>query len=360
MLGIGAFPGSSEPQLVEHSSPPAPDVGQVLCQTIELGVCGTDRDILESTSPMVPAGESHLVLGHECLGRVVEVGGNVSDFSPGDLVVPVVRRAFDRSHPRPDMLPFGTFTERGIVLEHGFSFPFWLDEPRYLFHVPAEIADVAVLTEPLSVAEKGVNEAIALQRGRLGPSAWQEKTPRVLVTGQGPIAFACVLVCRCFDWPTTVYGRDPADTFRSQLAQQLGAKYIPAQHFTAEPHDVEQDGFDLILECTGNDAVLMETAQSLATCGVMVWLGSSRLPRPLPHNLDVLMRNAILRNHVHLGTVNAAPRDFVAALRHLEQLQQSQGSDLAALLTERVPLRDSLWHYRHRVPQGIKTVVMYE
>ena len=159
MLGIGAFPGSSEPQLVDHPSPPAPGDGQVLCQTIELGVCGTDRDILESTLPLIPSGESHLVLGHECLGRIVEVGRNVSEFSPGDLVVPVVRRAFDQSHLRPDMLPFGVFTERGIVREHGFSFPFWLDQPRYLFRVSEEIADVAVLTEPLSVAEKGINEA---------------------------------------------------------------------------------------------------------------------------------------------------------------------------------------------------------
>ena len=60
----------------------------------------------------------------------------------------------------------------------------------------------------------------------------------------------------------------------------MDAKYIPAEQFTDEPPDVEQDGFDLILECTGNDAVLVQTAQSLASCGVMVWLGSSRLPRP--------------------------------------------------------------------------------
>jgi threonine dehydrogenase-like Zn-dependent dehydrogenase len=123
------------------------------------------------------------------------------------------------------MLPFGTFTERGIVREHGFSTPYWLDELRYLFRVPGEIADVAVLTEPISVAEKGVNEALAIQRGRLGPAAWSQKPPRVLVTGQGPIAFACVLVCRCLGWPTAVCGRDEPDTFRAQLAQRFGATY---------------------------------------------------------------------------------------------------------------------------------------
>jgi hypothetical protein len=92
----------------------------------------------------------------------------------------------------------------------------------------------------------------------------------------------------------------------------------------------------------------------------MVWLGSSRLPQPRPHNLDVLMRNAVLRNHVHVGTVNAAPRDFEAALKHLRQLRQTHQPELAALITQRVSLPDSLWHYRNRVPQGIKTVVTYD
>lgn len=363
MIGIGAFPCSTEPQFVEHPLPRSPRAGEVLCRTVALGVCGTDRDILESTHPIVPAGELHLVLGHECLGRVVEVGEGVRDLSAGDLVVPVVRRPRDESQSRPDLLPWGTFTERGIVHEHGFSVPYWLDQPRYLFPVSAEIANVAVLTEPLSVAEKGIQEALAVQRGRLGPDAWRVAPPRVLVTGQGPIAFASLIACRSQGWPTVMLGRDAASTFRSQLAQRLGAAYCPADRFEAEhvavnEADIERSGFDLILECTGSDLVLVRTASALATCGVMVWLGSSRMPEARLHNLDVLMRNAVLRNHIHLGTVNAAPRDFALALRHLGELQRTCPLDLAALLTDHVPQQDALWHYRHRAPQGIKTVVM--
>lgn len=360
MLGIGAFPGETGPRLVEHPEPSVPGENQVLCRTVELGVCGTDRDILESASPLIPMGASHLVLGHECLGRVVEAGRNVRDFRAGDLVVPVVRRAFDPTRQRADMLPFGTFTERGIVEEHGFSLPLWLDEPRFLFRVPAEVAEVAVLTEPVSVAEKGIREAVAVQRGRLGDAAWNGMSPRVLVTGQGPIAFACVLACRCFGWPTTVWGRDDRQTFRSQLAGQWGAQYISASEFVSEPTDVERDGFDLILECTGSDQVTLLVANSLASCGVMVWLGSSRCPQSRDHNVDRLMRNAILRNHVHLGTVNAALEDFATALRHLAQFKQLHGAALAEVVTDRVGLADSLWHYTHRRSQGIKTVVCFD
>lgn len=359
MQAIGAFPDRPEPQLVELREPRGAGEGEVLCRTISLGVCGTDRDILESRHPLVPPGEPFLVLGHECLGRIEEVGPGVGDFSPGDYVVPVVRRAFDGQAKRPDLLPFGTFTERGIVHEHGFSPPYWLDQPQYLFRVPPEIASIAVLTEPLSVAEKGINEAHAVQQGRLGSQAWS-RPPRVLVTGMGPIGFASILACLCRNWPVTLYGRDADDSFRATLARAFGARYVTEQAFDPDPHDVEQDGFDLILECTGNDEVLMRVAPALASCGVMVWLGSSRLPKPRTHNLDILMRNAILRNHVHLGTVNAAFRDFAQALEHLAQLDLTHRASLEAIITARVSLPEVLWHCRHREPQGIKTVVQYE
>lgn len=359
MQAIGAFPQTTEPQIVELDEPEQLKEGQVLCRTLELGICGTDRDILESAQPLVPPDESYLVLGHECLARIESVGPGVTSLAPGELVVPVVRRALDRRARRPDLLPFGTFTERGIVREHGFSPLLWIDRPEYLFRVPREIAGIAVLTEPLSVAEKGINEALAVQRGRLGAEAWTTP-PRVLVTGMGPIGFASLLAARCRQWPVTLYGRDAEDSFRAQLARQLGAQFLADTRFDPNLPDVERDGFDLILECTGSDEVLMRVAPTLASCGVMVWLGSSRQPKPRVHNLDVLMRNAILRNHIHLGTVNAAARDFQQAIEQLAQLQRTHRQQVEAMITARVSLHDALWHCTHREPQGIKTVVRYD
>ena len=72
---------------------------------------------------------------------------------------------------RVDLLPFGPFTERGIVCEHGFSQPLWLDRPEYLFRVPAEIADLAVLAEPLAVSEKAVNEALCFSGRGWAPTS---------------------------------------------------------------------------------------------------------------------------------------------------------------------------------------------
>ncbi|MEQ8791665.1 MAG: alcohol dehydrogenase catalytic domain-containing protein [Pirellulaceae bacterium] len=360
MRAIAAFTGSTEPGFVELPSPPTPAAGEVLCRTLQLGVCGTDREILGSAAPLVPAGEVFLVLGHECLAEVEAVGDGVVDVSPGDLVVPVVRRSQGRPTARVDMLPFGAYTERGIVVAHGFSPPRWLDRPEHLIAVPGGIADLAVLAEPLAVSEKGVNEALTLQKARLGQTVWTAETPpRVLVTGMGPIGFAAVIACRARNWPVTLFGRDDVDSFRAQLAVALGAAYLPDAEGALEPDDVEQTGFDLILECTGADSVMVRAASALASCGVLVWLGSSRQPRPRDLNVAGMMRHGVLRNHVHVGCVNAAPRDFRDALSDLTSLAVTHRVQLSSLITDRVAPEDSLWHFTNRRPQGIKTILEY-
>ena len=360
MRGIAAHPRNASPQFVEVPEPRGGGDGQVLCRTLELGICGTDREILESQRPITPADDEHLILGHECLARVEETGPGSDGLKAGDLVVPLVRRATLETQVRVDLLSFGQYTERGIVAEHGFSVPWWLDRPEYLLRVEPELARFAVLTEPLSVAEKGINEALALQRARLGEEAWTDPSPRVLVTGMGPIGFSAVLASRVRGWPTTLFGRDPPDSRRAQLAVDFGALYLPAEEADFRPADVEADGYDLILECTGSDEVMIRAAGSLASRGVMVWLGSSRRPRPVAHNLAQLMRDGVVRNHIHLGSVNAAPRDFRMALEHLEQMRASRADLLERLITDRVSPQEALWHFEHRAPQGIKVVVMYD
>lgn len=360
MQAIAAHPGSQTPTFVSAPEPRPPGSGELLCRTIELGVCGTDREILLSTEPVVPPGEPHLILGHECLARVEAIGPGVTKFKPGDLAVPVVRRAHAGKTIRPDMLAFGEFTERGIYHEHGFSLPRWIDRPEYLFAVAPNVAEVAVLAEPISVSEKAMHEAFIVQQARLGDSTWVDPPPRVLVTGMGPIGFAALVGCQARGWPATMWGRDEAGTFRAQLAEAWGAQYTSDKSGTLLAADIERDGFDLILECTGSDEVMMYSAQSLRARGVMVWLGSARRPHPRMHNVEALMRNGLLRNHIHIGTVNSAPRDFESALSHLATLLATHRRELLALITHRVPPADALWHYEQRVPQGIKTVVMFE
>src|SRR5437762_3349538 len=114
MFAIAAHPNSTQPTIVEIAEPRALKAGEVLCRTLQVGVCGTDREILHSAAPMTPVDEPFLVLGHEALARVEEVGPGVTALNVGDLVTPLVRRAHRESNIRPDMLAFGKFVERGI------------------------------------------------------------------------------------------------------------------------------------------------------------------------------------------------------------------------------------------------------
>jgi threonine dehydrogenase-like Zn-dependent dehydrogenase len=371
------MPGSREPHHVPDIEPAAPRNGQLVCKTLQLGVCGTDRDIISSGTPFLPPDENHLILGHECLAIVEQTTEAVVNLKKGDLVVPVVRRPLNNdsdsgndsvggssiaktaSESRVDMMPFGTYTERGIVHEHGFSLNRWLDEEQFLIPVEESMRDIVVLAEPMAVAEKAVNEAIAVQCGRLG-EAWGKQGPRVLVTGMGPIGFTALLASLARGWHTTMWGRDPKDSFRASLAQQFGAEYENSVADQIMPADVQQDGFDLILECTGNDDVTLQAARSLASCGVMVWLGADRRPMSKEHNVSQLMRDAIMRNHIHLGSVNAAMRDFRDAIAHLKYFQQTKPQELDSLITRRVTPQDAISEYRSRTAQSIKAVLMYD
>jgi hypothetical protein len=134
------------------------------------GVCGTDREICAFQYGTRPDGTEHLIIGHESLGEVVEVGSAVSRLKRGDLVIPTVRRpcthddcAACRSG-RQDFCFTGDFSERGIKNLHGFMTEFVVDDERYMHVVPPALRDVAVLVEPLTIAEKAMNQVDQVQQ----------------------------------------------------------------------------------------------------------------------------------------------------------------------------------------------------
>ncbi len=92
--------------------------GEVLVKTLAIGICGTDREIVQGLYGEAPPGEDYLVLGHESLGRVLH-SPETCGVQPGDLVVAIVRRP----DPVPclncavgewDMCRNGLYTEHGI------------------------------------------------------------------------------------------------------------------------------------------------------------------------------------------------------------------------------------------------------
>ena len=91
MRAITVEPGRPHSARLEDVAEPSLSDGAVLVQSLALGICGTDREILSGKYGSAPSGEHRLILGHESLGRVLEAPSG-SGLKPDDLVVGIVRR----------------------------------------------------------------------------------------------------------------------------------------------------------------------------------------------------------------------------------------------------------------------------
>ena len=98
MRAVAVFPKPHEIKVIDdHPEPQISSPTEVKLRMHEVGVCGTDKEICHFDYGRPPAGSDYLVLGHESLGEVIEIGSGVQSLKPGDLVVTMVRRPCD--HP---------------------------------------------------------------------------------------------------------------------------------------------------------------------------------------------------------------------------------------------------------------------
>lgn len=98
MRAVTVTPGvPNSLRLAEGYPEPSIDEGAVLVQALAVGICGTDREIIDGHYGEAPPGAAELVIGHESLGRVLE--DPTGSLRPGDLVAGVVR------HPDPVPCP---------------------------------------------------------------------------------------------------------------------------------------------------------------------------------------------------------------------------------------------------------------
>src|SRR5262249_21690807 len=101
MQALAVFPSKKRVQLVDIPKPQLQDASGVLLRVCEVGLCGTDREIIAFEHGSPPPGSDRLVLGHELLAQVVEVGPSVRSLRAGDLTVAMVRRPCSHPECRP-------------------------------------------------------------------------------------------------------------------------------------------------------------------------------------------------------------------------------------------------------------------
>jgi glucose 1-dehydrogenase len=343
MRAVTVRPGIANSVALLAVPDPSPSEGAVLVKALALGICGTDREIIEGEYGWAPPGADHLILGHESLGRVVEPPAN-SGFASGDLVAGVVRRP----DPVPcsacaegawDMCRNGQYTERGIKERHGYGSEMFRVEPDFLIKIDPKLGLFGVLLEPTSVVAKAWEH---VQRIGAREKGWQPRC--ALITGAGPIGLLAAMMGAQQGLAIHVLDRN-TDGPKPDLVRALGGTY-----YTKLTDDLHPD---VVIECTGASSVVLDVLDRAAPDGIVCLAGVSSGGHKLPLDVGELNRNMVLENHVVFGSVNANRRHYAAAA---DALAKADPKWLERLITRRVPL--ARWQDAfERRPDDIKVVL---
>ncbi|HLM44094.1 MAG TPA: glucose 1-dehydrogenase [Myxococcaceae bacterium] len=344
MKAVAVFPEERVLRVIDDVPEPRIEKPtQVRIRTLEVGLCGTDQEIARFQYGTPPEGAKYLILGHEALGEVVEVGEGVKGLEPGDLVVPRVRRPCPRAEcrpcreGRPDFCLTGAYTERGIQKAHGFMVERFVEEVGYLHRVPKALRKVAVLTEPLTIGEKALKELEQIQArlpwGRAGTAPLH-----AVVLGAGPVGLLGAMALRRAGFATTVYSYSRQPDERSALVEALGGRYLSSQDVTPSALEAKAGAVDVVYEATGASRFSFDVLGALGPNGIFIFTGVPGRREPLQLEGGTLMKSLVLKNQVVLGTVNAGPDAFDAALDDLQAFTERWPGALERLITTRYPL----------------------
>ena len=334
MKALVSTPGTAGSTRVEDVPDAKPVPGEVLLRPLEVGVCGTDREIAEGLFGEAPEGEEALVHGHELLA-VVERDGE--GFARGDLVAATVRRSCGRcpacAAGAPDACETGDYVERGITRRHGFASELACEHAEHLVAIPASLGRLGVLGEPMSICERGLRHVRAI-------GARQPWTPsRALVTGTGAIGMLAAYLLRLEGYEVWTAGLRPGDE-KADLVAASGARYVALQDTTLSEVAEDAGGFDVVIAAAGDAQQMLDSVGVLRRNGVACLLGLDGRPRQVSIEGSVLGMDAVLQNRAIFGSVNAHRDDWEAGVAHLDAARRRWPDALEAFVGLRAGLDD--------------------
>ena len=295
---------------------------QVLLKVEAASICGSDLHILEGGHPSAPP----VVLGHEYVGRVVEVGGSVTHVREGDRVVvdPNIKCGvcpFCRGG-RPNLCR--DFTTLGIFLDGGLA-EYNLAPGKQLCVVSESVPlERAMFYEPLSCVVHAMN--------RVHPAVGE----RALIFGGGPIGCLFALVCRLAGLEQIAVVEPSA--YRWPYAQAAGATAVlepgQEQDYVAEH---APDGFELVIDAAGPPSVV-PTAMAVAAAGARILLFGQQT-QGARAEIEPQMANE--KELTILGSY-AAGNVMCETVRLLEH----PGLEVEKLISHRLPLERALEGFR--------------
>jgi threonine 3-dehydrogenase len=245
---------------------PFPTIGinDCLIRIEKTGICGTDLHIYNWDAWAQKTIPVPMVVGHEFVGEIVEVGSNVTDFFPGEIVSGeghvVCGRCRNclagRRHLCKDT--------QGVGVNRTGAFAEYIALPmtNVWHHNPTIDRDIASIFDPLGNA---VHTALSFDC--LGED--------VLITGAGPIGLMATAVVRHAGARHVVVS--DVNPFRLELAKRMGATVsVDARHRTMSDVQAElgmREGFDVGLEMSGAPSALRTMLANMCHGGKIAMLG---------------------------------------------------------------------------------------
>jgi threonine 3-dehydrogenase len=300
---------------------PAVGINDVLIRVRKAGICGTDLHIAAWDAWAERTIRPPLVVGHEFVGEIVEVGSNVSDFRPGDIVSGeghvVCGRCRNCLAGRRHLCAHSIGL--GVGRDGAFAEYVALPMTNVWHHWPGIDEDVAAIFDPFGNA---VHTALRFEV--LGED--------VLVTGAGPIGLMAVAVVRHAGARHVVVSEP--NLYRRALAERMGASAVvdPASDDLAE---VQRrlgmvEGFDVVLEMSGNPVAIRTAIANMAHGGRLAQLG---IPRE-PFSLDL---DAVIFKMLTISGIYG--REMYETWYKMSVMLQS-GLDIRPAITHRFAFRD--------------------
>ena len=265
---------------LELQDVPFPKIGinDCLIRVEKTGICGTDLHIYNWDAWAQKTIPVPMVVGHEFVGEIVEVGSNVTDFFPGEIVSGeghvVCGRCRNclagRRHLCKDT--------QGVGVNRTGAFAEYIALPmtNVWHHTPNIDKDIASIFDPLGNA---VHTALSFDC--LGED--------VLITGAGPIGLMAAAVVRHAGARHVVVS--DVNPFRLDLAKKMGASVaVDVRHKTLEEVQKElgmREGFDVGLEMSGSPAALRTMLSNMCHGGKIAMLGIPSEPIAIDWNIVV-------------------------------------------------------------------------
>ena len=377
MLAVGMLRGKEG---VHSFDVPVPEIKQpdeVLVGVKQVGLDGTDFNMLRHQLQDPAEGRDEVVMGHEMVGVVEETGSAVTSLAPGDVAVMTVRRGCGICHPclhnQSDMCMTGLYTERGIHRLDGFLTRFVADREQYILKVPPRLRDLAVFSEPLSIVEKGI-EQIKLIQSRL---PWTCSHPEhdfqsgdwggcktALVVGAGPLGLLATALLRFAGTKTYVADIVSEDSPKVHMVRHMDAIYIDARDRT--PAEIVGRCFqaggliDIIFEAAGAVATAIELINYMSRSSIYVMTGIPRKEMMLQVDGAQLVRQLVRYNQVIVGSVNSNRSHFQMALDDIGEVDARFDGMLGEMVTNRFQLENYEQAFILDDPNHIKTVIDVE